>query len=158
MQVPLCDSMWFDPKLFPPTRSRLECVYENHRTHHAFWMGDAAGVVFLAKSFDTSVQVLFIDYFALPRRWRGAENVLLSPRDFGFKCLLLKGLLTYSGEVMINGEPQCLHFGPGCKGKFHIGKMAVQTALGYKQEEMPDAQLALPPTLANPETLCVCTS
>ena len=118
MQVPLCDSMWFDPMLFSPTRSRLECVYENHQMYQAFWMGDAAGVVFLAKTPDTSVQVLFIDYFAIPKRWRGAENQRLGPRDFGFRCLLLNGCLTYSGEVIINGEPQCLHFGPGSESEY----------------------------------------
>jgi len=34
-------------------------------------------------------------------------------------------------------EPQCLHFGPGCKGNVHIGKVAVQTALGYEEEKLP---------------------
>lgn len=155
MQIPLCDGMWFDPGLFSPARDRHICVYEHHRISNACWMDDNAGAVFLAKNLDTSVQVLFIDYFALPRRWRGSANMLLGPRDFSLRCLLLIGWLTYSGEVTFSGEPQCLHFGLGCKGKFHIGKVAVQTALGYKQEELPDAQLPLPPAPANPETLCV---
>ena len=80
---------------------------------------------------------------------------MLGPRDFSFRRLLLIGWLSYDGEDMwFSEEPQCLHFGPGCKGNFHIAKVAVQTALGYEKEELPDAQLPLPPFPENPET-CV---
>ena len=160
MKVELSDSMWFNPRILHPTDShdRQNAVTVYHGLTMSRWHTDGLGAVFMAaKEMASLVQVLYIDCFVPP--WIGTGNVrhgTIASKDFALKALLLNGKVGRYRNIEYYGEPQCVHFGPGGPGQFHVGRMIVKDALGLEEGATSDAQL--PHTQTNPETLHACTS
>jgi hypothetical protein len=94
------------------------------------------------------VKVLYIDCFCPP--WIGTGNAghkTIQHKEFSLKALMLSGSVNRYNEIVFQGVPQCIHFGPAGPEGFKVGHMVAQEALGLEEGTTSDAQLPLSQTL-----------